>query len=129
MTQSPVAENDLIKVVHITDTHFDLDYAENSNVECGMILCCRKEHGFNKTDELSSFRSAHKLGALDSKSCDIPEVGVSKMFETIRDQIKPDAVFWTGDVVPHDIWNQNLNHTIRYLDSLTNRFNEDLREF
>jgi hypothetical protein len=33
-----------------------------------------------------------------------------KALELIREEIKPDAVFWTGDIAPHDIWNQSFNH-------------------
>mmetsp|Transcript_14418 Transcript_14418/g.24590 ORF Transcript_14418/g.24590 Transcript_14418/m.24590 type:complete len:137 (-) Transcript_14418:1409-1819(-) len=35
-------EKKLIKMLHVTDTHLDLDYQEGSNVMCEMVLCCHK---------------------------------------------------------------------------------------
>jgi len=26
------------------------------------------------------------------------------MFEFLRDEIKPDVLFWTGDMSPHSVW-------------------------
>lgn len=37
------------------------------------------------------------------------------MAEKVR-ELNPDSIFWTGDIVPHDLWKQTLEHTIRYAD-------------
>jgi len=44
------------------------------------------------------------------------------MVDFVADVIKPDVVLWTGDVVPHDIWNQSLDHVKIYMDELDRVF-------
>jgi hypothetical protein len=88
-----------------------------------MVLCCRKEQGFGNSSLTSNFKAANKFGALKETSCDIPEIAVEAMFDKIK-SLEPDAIIWTGDVVPHDIWHQNLTHTIRYVKALTDKFYE-----
>mmetsp|Transcript_14418 Transcript_14418/g.24589 ORF Transcript_14418/g.24589 Transcript_14418/m.24589 type:complete len:204 (-) Transcript_14418:653-1264(-) len=36
-------------------------------------------------------------------------------------------VMWTGDVVPHDIWNQHFNHTTTYVKAITDYLRENLK--
>lgn len=33
------------------------------------------------------------------------------MFEYIRDEIKPDVLFWTGDMSAHSVW-ENSNEEV-----------------
>ena len=44
-------------------------------------------------------------------------------------ELKPDALFWTGDITPHDMWNQSLEHAIRYSDYLTDYMKENLGDW
>jgi hypothetical protein len=46
----------------------------------------------------------------------------------LRDEVKPDALIWTGDVVPHDIWNQDLPHAARYMKALTEKFYNEMAD-
>jgi hypothetical protein len=45
---------------------------------------------------------AGKYGSLNAK-CDNPPILLEETLNFIRDQIKPDAIFWTGDSVPNDV--------------------------
>lgn len=36
------------------------------------------------------------------------------MGDYIRDEIKPDVIFWTGDVPPHDQWNYSEDYIKDY---------------
>ncbi len=36
--------------------------------------------------------------------CDVPISVLDKMSAKIN-ELKPDTLFWTGDVAPHDQWN------------------------
>ena len=36
------------------------------------------------------------------------------MIEHVKNVIKPDIVFWTGDIVPHDVWMQSFEHAASY---------------
>ena len=37
----------------------------------------------------------------------------------IKTELSPDAIFWTGDIVPHDQWNYNLEYVQRYQNAFT----------
>ena len=68
-----------------------------NKLKCNNIICCRKEDGFPDYPELK----AGKYGSL--ARCDMPVAGMLKMAEKVR-ELNPDAIFWTGDIVPHDLW-------------------------
>mmetsp|Transcript_20902 Transcript_20902/g.25686 ORF Transcript_20902/g.25686 Transcript_20902/m.25686 type:complete len:105 (-) Transcript_20902:893-1207(-) len=44
-------------------------------------------------------------------------------------ELQPDALFWTGDITPHDIWNQSVEHSIRYSDYLTDFMKSQLGDW
>ena len=41
------------------------------------------------------------------------------LIEKAVNDIDSDIVFWTGDIVPHDIWNQKLDHVMFYQREIT----------
>lgn len=41
---SPRSSNEL-KIVHVTDLHYDEDYLEGTNAVCGDPVCCRRNNG------------------------------------------------------------------------------------
>jgi hypothetical protein len=41
------------------------------------------------------------------------------MFVYIRDVIKPDVIFWTGDNSPHSIWENNEEEVIEAMYNMT----------
>ena len=36
------------------------------------------------------------------------------MGEYINENLKPDIVFWTGDIVPHDQWEYDVEYVTNY---------------
>lgn len=104
---------DTISVIQFTDIHLDLDYKVGSRTECNNMLCCRHSDGYSKDPKLQ----AGPYGSL--AKCDIPPSVLFKMGDKIN-ELAPDALFWTGDITPHDMWNQSVDHVIRYSDYLTN---------
>jgi hypothetical protein len=87
-----------LDLIQFTDMHVDLDYTIGSSINCGSVLCCRADFGM-PTDPSDQ---AGPYGAIGF--CDIPVSVLDKMTEKIN-ELSPDAVFWTGDVPPHDMWN------------------------
>lgn len=74
----------------------DLDYAPGSATNCGnQILGCRDYCGYPEDPALQ----APRYGAY---GCDLPLVTFELMNKFINDEVKPDVIFWTGDVPPHD---------------------------
>ena len=87
---------DLIAVAIISDLHVEFDYLPGSSNKCGDILCCRSRSGAPKSQE-------DVAGFWGDYRCDIPVYTLESMLGQIRDQIKPDAVFWLGDSISHNV--------------------------
>ncbi|KAB7497963.1 Sphingomyelin phosphodiesterase [Armadillidium nasatum] len=110
------AEQTTLKVLHLSDTHFDPEYYEGSNAECGEPLCCR----------ISSGRPKRKQDAAgywgDYRKCDTPQRTIYSMFENIA-YVHPDIdyIIWTGDLPPHDVWNQTKEGNSRVLRETVNQ--------
>jgi sphingomyelin phosphodiesterase len=47
---------------------------------------------------------AGKYGSFGDSGCDIPTKTFESMIKFIKNNIKPDFILWTGDLIPHDIW-------------------------
>ncbi|CAG2108614.1 unnamed protein product [Medioppia subpectinata] len=90
-----------LKVLHLSDTHIDPMYAEGGDAVCGEPLCCR-----NASSDVRPQNRAGFWG--DYRDCDIP---LRTLEETLRfiDNTHQDIdyVIWTGDIPPHDVWNQS----------------------
>lgn len=108
--QMPKKDALKLKVLHLTDTHYDPFYLMGSNADCPEPMCCRESNVIAN----SSFNAAGKWGAF---KCDLPK----RTFEHALDFIKQthddiDYVIWTGDLVPHDIWNQTKDELMRAIE-------------
>ena len=86
------------------------------------MLCCRHEDGYPSDPSFP----AGLYGPL--AQCEIPPSVLYKKADKIN-ELAPDALFWTGDITPHDMWNQSLEHAIRYSDYLTNFMKENLNDW
>ncbi len=87
-----------LRVVHVSDFHTDPWYLEGAIANCTGRYCCRKDSVHNPPGDV---KYAGKFGTLDGP-CDIPVVTVEETLKYIKDTLKPDILFWTGDNSPHD---------------------------
>jgi sphingomyelin phosphodiesterase len=103
--------------LHIADTHFDPYYEPGSVVNCNEPLCCRK----NSTADKHNLISAGVWGSYGK--CDVSKKLIDDVFLRMAKQ-HPDVDFiiWTGDIPPHDIWEQtreghvdNIRYTTKKL--------------
>ena len=78
-----------------------------ANKVCNDALCCRIENGM-ATDPS---QAAGPYGSI--AVCDSPLSVLDKMTEKIN-QLRPDTLFWTGDVAPHDQWNYSQQYVEDY---------------
>uniref|UniRef100_A0A0A9Z5H7 Sphingomyelin phosphodiesterase n=1 Tax=Lygus hesperus TaxID=30085 RepID=A0A0A9Z5H7_LYGHE len=98
------------KVLHISDTHYDPYYQEGTNAECNEPLCCRLTNG----PAPNAAAAAGRWG--DYRKCDTPKRTVDNMLEHItRTHPDIDYILWTGDLPPHDVWNQTKEENIQIL--------------
>lgn len=75
--------------------------------KCDYVICCREVNGKPKHPNETA-------GPLGSYFCDVPIDTLTTMGEFINAEVKPDIVFWTGDIVPHDQWQYSLEYVKRY---------------
>ena len=103
-----------VSILHITDVHLDFDYTVGMNANCKEPLCCREINGLPKKPE----DAAQKYG---NYNCDLPPIVAEMMVEYIGQlPNQPDLVFWTGDNIAHDIWNQTAHKNAGYTIVMTN---------
>ena len=66
-----------MKVLHLSDTHFDPRYLEGSNADCDEPLCCRLDSGVPKSND----KRAGIFG--DYRKCDTPKRTIVEMLSHI----------------------------------------------
>ena len=112
----------VIKVLHITDLHLDLDYQEGANGECTYPICCRNET--NEEVVTDKTKLCGKYG-YEGKS-DINEILFDSFVEDASKR-EIDFIIWTGDNAPHDGWvgYQDLAYDISEI--LRDKLNEKFR--
>lgn len=89
-----------MRAVQISDPHVDFEYQVGSDSQCGGFLCCRASNGFPSDPN-------RMAGPWGSYQCDLPPAALKNMLDFVRDEIKPDLFFWTGDNSPHNVWANN----------------------
>ncbi|KAF9816216.1 hypothetical protein SFRURICE_003767 [Spodoptera frugiperda] len=108
--EAPVDKAPTFKVLQISDTHFDPYYAEGANAECNEPLCCRASSG----PALTPGGGAGRWG--DYRKCDTPKRTIDHMLKHIADtHTDIDYILWTGDLPPHDVWNQTKEENLKVL--------------
>ncbi|CAF0958166.1 unnamed protein product [Brachionus calyciflorus] len=108
-----------IRILQLSDIHIDFEYQPGSLADCEQPLCCRNistSKSKTKTEE----SEAGFWG--DYRNCDIPVWTVENMFKHIVKNEKFDFIYWTGDLPPHNIWNQTRNDQINAQEQLTRLF-------
>ena len=86
----------LIKIAMIGDIHIDYDYTVGSNIHCGKPLCCTSDSGPAPSPDMA----ARKWGEY---KCDTTIHTLRSLLSYIKMDVQPDAVFWGGDTIPHNI--------------------------
>ena len=100
----------LIKILHLSDIHIDLEYTVGLNAECGAPLCCRPP---NNTTRLVA-------GYWGDEGCDLPLATANSLFEYLADHKDEfDWIYWTGDLPAHNVWSQTRSDQLQMLHLLT----------
>ncbi|XP_054152469.1 sphingomyelin phosphodiesterase-like [Oppia nitens] len=112
-------------ILHLTDIHLDTDYVPLTDPNCGAPYCCRHNNN-NKVENQSQVNDKY-AGLWGSYHCDGPKKLMDNLFASI-DWQSIDWIYWTGDVTPHNTWEDTRDGTIRnsqiiidYLKMFTNK--------
>lgn len=96
-------------ILQISDVHFDVEYQQGMNNDCGEPLCCRAVNGYGKTPNTTAGKWGDYLCDLNLALLE----NLADHWQTMPN--KPDFVFWTGDNPPHDVWlstrEENINNS------------------
>ncbi|XP_031627934.1 sphingomyelin phosphodiesterase isoform X2 [Contarinia nasturtii] len=107
------------KVLHLSDTHYDPYYTEGTNADCNEPLCCRLTHGRPNTPH----NAAGKWG--DYRKCDTPKRTIDHLLDHIAEtHTDIDYIIWTGDLVPHDVWNQTKEENLKIIKDTVKQMSE-----
>jgi sphingomyelin phosphodiesterase len=112
-----------LRILHLTDIHIDFEYQPGSLADCGQPLCCRNSSTptFGSDKKTSSTKLAGFWGHTEH-TCDVPFWTVENMFDHISKNEDFDFVYWTGDLPPHNVWNQTRDDQLYAYDKLTQLF-------
>ncbi|KAK2703000.1 hypothetical protein QYM36_018450, partial [Artemia franciscana] len=117
MEVSPPREPDAptLKVLHVSDFHWDPEYLPGSNADCGDPLCCRAGSGIPANESAI----AGYWG--DYRDCDLPLWTLRNSMEHIASTHSDiDFIVWTGDLPPHDIWETDATEHLNIIQEMTN---------
>lgn len=117
--KAPKEGSPTFKILHLTDTHLDPDYAEGTVSNCNEPLCCRND----STEGIPDVIPSGKWGAY--AKCDSPKILIDNMLKHINEQHPDiDFILWTGDLPPHDIWRQTKESNLAIIKETTRQMLE-----
>lgn len=115
---TPRSPDDL-KIIHVTDLHYDEHYLEGGLGNCADPVCCRRADGIpsNPADAAGFWG--------DYRACDTPWRAVEDTLLRIR-AAHPDAdvIYHTGDIVDHGIWETTHEGNVRIMDRVFTLFRQ-----
>ena len=111
----------VIKMLQMTDIHFDPLYMEGASVYCDNRLCCH---------EPASNYSRVKAGKFGSYvNCDTSRNTLESFAEAAK-QLQPDFIIWTGDNAEHNNYNssqEEVYYTTQEIKNvIDNAFGKDI---
>jgi len=101
-------------ILQINDIHVDFIYQEDAVVECKSIEnCCRGNSTQISNSLLRDKSEDRKSGywATPGSMCDIPPRTFEKFVDFVKDEVKPDYIFWLGDNDDHEV---SINNQTRH---------------
>ena len=89
-------ERETIKLYHMSDLHWVLDYKEGANNACSNLIWCNEKAGKPKSKD-------HEAGKWGDYNCDSNPKTLEQMRFSINETGAPDFILWTGDNTNHGI--------------------------
>nr|XP_022899981.1 sphingomyelin phosphodiesterase-like [Onthophagus taurus] len=92
-----------LKVLHVTDFHYDPMYTPGSLATCAAPLCCQSDSG----EAVNVEDGAGYWG--DYRKCDTPWYAVEDALDHITEtHTDIDYVYYTGDTISHRVWDTSI---------------------
>ncbi|KXN73629.1 hypothetical protein CONCODRAFT_3450, partial [Conidiobolus coronatus NRRL 28638] len=130
---SPQPTGKELKILHLSDFHYDSTYVEGSEADCRRSICCQKDSHEDEKDPSIIKKPASKWGEY---KCDMPLPTLESMLQHIgqmNSKEKFDMLLFTGDIPAHDAFRETKEHSKatehaaynllqKYLDPKTTKF-------
>ena len=86
-------KSSIIKFIHISDFHLDIDFKKGAPSTCDYFLCCR-----------DSMTGSNPAGTYGAYGCDLPYSTANLVLDHLKTLKDIDFVVYGGDNPPHDLW-------------------------
>ncbi|KAF2878765.1 hypothetical protein ILUMI_27406 [Ignelater luminosus] len=105
-----------LKVLQITDIHYDPNYTLGSNAACDAPLCCQAG-----TKPLKPEDSAGMWG--DYRGCDTSwNLTIASLEHIIATHKHLDYFYYTGDIVDHNVWETDISRNTEVITKVLRVF-------
>ncbi|WKX93157.1 hypothetical protein Q1695_010864 [Nippostrongylus brasiliensis] len=104
------SEQRYLRALQLTDIHIDFEYEPGSEVDCGVLICCRKSEGVVR-------KPAGFWGSVGR--CDIPYHTFKNMLEHINATDEVDYIMLSGDFVNHADWDYSKDEHVAALRNIS----------
>jgi len=103
------------RVVQFGDTHTEPRYNEGSNAVCAYPNCCQAEYDEDAEGDgpAPCGRYGNELG-----KCDVPDRTLEAALAAAV-ALRPDVVYFSGDIPPHNAWLQTHDYNIQRIRDTT----------
>ena len=103
-------ERPVLRALHLSDVHIDMQYEAGTLANCREYLCCRPEVGYPTRP------GQEAAGEWGSGLCDLPVKTFQSMLDyVVQDpETLPDMIIWTGDNKSHDVWEDTEDQAVEY---------------
>ncbi|XP_011178297.2 sphingomyelin phosphodiesterase 1-like [Zeugodacus cucurbitae] len=114
----PTKRGDELKVLHLTDIHYDPLYVPGALAECDEPQCCQRHVSTTTSDKAAGYWG-------DYRDCDAPWHMIDDAFSHIKQtHTQLDYIYQTGDVVDHMVWSTSVEKNRDILKKVNNRLAE-----
>ncbi|XP_011178148.1 sphingomyelin phosphodiesterase [Zeugodacus cucurbitae] len=114
----PTKRGDELKVLHLTDIHYDPLYVPGALAECDEPQCCQRHVSTTTSDKAAGYWG-------DYRDCDAPWHMIDHALKHIKQtHTQLDYIYQTGDVVDHMVWGTSMQKNSDSLKQVNNRLAE-----
>lgn len=106
-----------LRILQLTDIHYDPEYQPGSNSNCGEQLCCQTGHPKEFKDQAGFWG--------DYNVCDMPWHTVENLAKHIKEKFKHfDYLYYTGDIISHKSWATTIKNNKESIKKVYQLFRE-----
>ncbi|TKR96369.1 hypothetical protein L596_010399 [Steinernema carpocapsae] len=110
----PTDTQKVLRVLQLSDLHFDLSYIPGSEADCGLPICCQLNASATK-------RPAGYWGTVGA--CDLPPWTIENMFQHLNATSDDfDYILLSGDYMSHNDWTYTREEHQAVIQRLENLF-------